>query len=676
MSLALEVTRSSVSDTLSSRALGTAAMSSVYACSFVISDHVSTASSLDECSFGGKRYRGSWKGASVDVLDVFDIVENHEEFLELFLQLMEEMITIRHPNVAQVYGVGLGGELRLPIVSEILFVTLKDRLGSESPMTHCNRVDVLYGVLNGLKFLHESTPPVIHGLLTADSVWMSRDVCQVKITHICMARLLVEKGRPSCFLSAQHYLAPEVVENWSSLSTSADVYSYGVLVLKTVTGEPNHTFFSAAEESMCFRREQSLLSVVSECLRSASERPTAQEIMNICFQSAGTNAITREDLDHCTCLDEETLESTGPLNSFQRLQIESESLEETQLSDETTRTDIVASSRLSTSSLQDEESRVVQSLQDTNRFNRLREISERYLSISNGGSSLLNIGCIPEWHYRHDFPHPGETVMAVIDGKILTGHRARNEMYITDCASGELLQTAIFPDSGAAFDGIFISDGKIFSVFVDEVTWQLSVHTYSLTDDKWTLVCERPPNIELAAIAFTVVGDRIFLAGGYNRRWEKVANVFMFNTTTREWLQLPNMPTARCSCSSFIYHGCICYAAGGGKEGVRSKSVELMSLDNYEWTSLPSTTTAGGAVTTIHDTLVATGGIDDSGTVSRRVEFWDYPQKLWMPLPKLSQGRFGHGMAVDVDGDHSRIIVTGGYDKNRHKTRKVEVIEF
>ena len=77
-------------------------------------------------------------------------------------------------------------------------MTLKDRIGSESPMTHLDLVDVLYGVLNGLRFLHESTPPVLHGMLTTDSVWMSRDLSQVKITHIRTARLLVEKGRPSC----------------------------------------------------------------------------------------------------------------------------------------------------------------------------------------------------------------------------------------------------------------------------------------------------------------------------------------------------------------------------------------------------------------------------------------------------------------------------------------------
>ena len=453
-------------------------MSSVYTSSFVISDHVSTASRLNECSFGGKRYHGSWKRAPVDVLDVFELVENHEEFLKLFLQEMEEMITIRHPNVALVYGVGLGGELRLPIVSELLFVTLEDRIGIESPTTYLDRVDVLYGVLNGLRFLHESTPPVIHGLLTTDSVWMSLDLSQVKITHICIARLLVEKGRHACLQSARHYLPPEVVENRSSLSTSADVFSYGKLVLETVKGESDHTFFSAAEESMCSRREQSLLSVASECQRSASERPTAQEIMNICFPSAVTNDIPREDINHCISLDEETLESTEPLNGSELLQIESESLEETQFSDETMRTDIVACF------LQDEGSLVVQSLQDISRFSRLREISERYLLNSNGGSSLHDIGCIPEWHYRRDFPHPGETVMAVIDGKILTGHRGRNEMYITDSASGELLQTAIFPDSSATYDGIFISDGKIFLVFVDKGTWQLSVHTYSLTDDK------------------------------------------------------------------------------------------------------------------------------------------------------------------------------------------------
>ena len=42
--------------------------------------------------------------------------------------------------------------------------------------------------------------------------------------------------------------------------------------------------------------------------------------------------------------------------------------------------------------------------------------------------------------------------MDVFDRKILTGHRTRNEMDITNSASRELLKTAIFPDSSAAFD--------------------------------------------------------------------------------------------------------------------------------------------------------------------------------------------------------------------------------
>ncbi|XP_062517998.1 uncharacterized protein LOC134193205 [Corticium candelabrum] len=681
--------------------------------SFVLTDRVSTTNTLNACSFGGERHRGTWKRAPVEVLDVFDLMENHEEVLELFLQEMKNMNSIRHPNIAQVFGVCLGYEqCTTMIVSEILTLTLKDSLSCGRLTTLSDRVNVLYGVLNGLRFLHENTPPIIHGLLTTDSVWISRDLCQVKITHICTARLLIEKSKPCCFQSVQHYLAPEVIEDRSNLSTSSDIFSFGILMLETLPGESGHTSLPAAEESTSFSHKQSLFSAISECQRSARERPTAKEIMS-CFPSASADDTkitatldSKEEFDHCSSSDnEEVSESSGSTSPSALVRNDMEALEQKirdleahiktlmddkamltvdkdlEMPDQTVAetSEVVPSCQLDTSSLQEENHRLVQSLQDIKGFSRLKEISVRYQMSSaqpNEWSNILDVSSIPKWHYRPDVPFPCETVVAVFDGKVLIGHRGKNEMYITDSASGELLKTAIYPDSDASFDGLFISDGKIYAALVNEVTWQLSVHTYSLTENTWKLICKRPSEIELGAITFTVVGDRIFTAGGFTKGGERVDTIFMFNTTADEWQVLPNMPTARSGCSSFIYNGCICYAAGTTNERIKSKAVELLSLENYEWTSFPSTTTVGGAVTMINGTLVCTGGVEESGTASRRVEIWDSHRGSWLPLPILSQGRYFHEMAVDIDQDHTRIIVAGGYDKNNHKTSTVEVIEI
>ena len=80
-------------------------------------------------------------------------------------------------------------------------------------------------------------------------------------------------------------------------------------------------------------------------------------------------------------------------------------------------------------------------------------------------------------------------------------------------------------------------------------------------------------------------------------------------------------------------------------------------------------------MTTINGTLVCTGGVE-SGMASQRVEIWDSRRGSWLPLPMLSEGRWFHEMAVDIDQDHTRIIVAGGYDKNNQITSTVEVIEF
>ncbi|XP_062517576.1 uncharacterized protein LOC134192834 [Corticium candelabrum] len=567
--------------------------------SFVLTDRVSTTNTLNACSFGGERHRGTWKRAPVEVLDVFDLMENHEEVLELFLQEMKDMNSIRHPNIAQVFGVCLGYEqCTTMIVSEILTLTLKDSLSCGRLTTLSERVNVLYGVLSGLIFLHENTPPIIHGLLTTDSVWISRDLSQVKITHICTARLLIEKGKPCCFQSVQHYLAPEVIEDRSNLSTFSDIFSFGILMLETLQGESGHTSLAAAEETTSCSHEQSLFSAISECQRSARERPTAKEIMS-CFPSASADGTkttatfdSKEEFDHCSSPDDEEVAeyrwSTKPSalvrNDRETLEQRIRDLEahintiiteedDLEMPDQTVgeTSEVDPFRQLDKSSLQEENNRLVQSLQDIKSFSSLIEISLRYQLSSakpNEWSNILDVSSIPVWQYRPDVPFPCIPVVAVFDRKVLIGNRGKNEMYITDSASGELLKTAVYPDNGATFDGLFISDGKIYAALVNEATWQLSVLTYSLTDDTWTLICKRPSEIKLGAITFTVVGDRIFTAGGFTTSGEWVDTIFMFNTTADEWQVLPNMPTARSCCSSFIYNGCICYAAGMTKEGI------------------------------------------------------------------------------------------------------------
>lgn len=266
---------------------------------FVISDGVSTDIKLGECAFGKLRYRGTWKRSSVEVLEVFDVVEEPGEFTEICLREMLTLRAVRHPNIAQVFGVTSAEGQNPRVVSELLDTTLKDRLGTGRPLSNSRRIHILHCILNGLRYLHELSPPIVHGLLTGESVWISRDLSQVKVTHFRTAKLLLEKGSPSLFHPFEQLIAPEVLQDRAHVSTSSDIYSYGMLVLGTLAGHFMSTSASVALQSIGL--DHCLRSVVQGCFRSASDRPTAKEIMSY-FPSniKDSNGIKDEDVDRCS----------------------------------------------------------------------------------------------------------------------------------------------------------------------------------------------------------------------------------------------------------------------------------------------------------------------------------------------------------------------------------------
>ena len=667
----------------------------------MISDPVSTDVELSECAFGKLRYRGTWKRSPVEVLRVCNILEARGEFTELFLGEIQTITNIRHPNVSQIFGVSQVDSQSPCVVSELLDTTLKDRLRDVRPLSSPKRLFILLGVLNGLRYLHESSPPVVHGLLTADSVWMSRDLSQVKVTHLVTAKLLLEKGRPDYFHSFQHLVAPEVLQDRSLISTSSDIFSYGMLVLETLTGQVEPGTVSEALQSIGV--DGCLLSVIQNCFVSADDRPTAKEVMNSFPKNPRDSTSSKDDdVDCCSSSssesDEEIVDQThqstvslrneneilkkhvGDLEASikslteesQRLQTVLEPLED----------EVTADHQLESLNWAEEKNQLLKQLKDTKGFHKCKDLSFRHeLSLTLPQEQFENIGITsnPHWQWqgRPDIPHQCETVMTMYRGKLLIGNRGQNKMYIIDVDTGELLKTAIYTESDASFDGIFVSDGKIYVALVNEVTWQLKVHTYSLEEDTWTLICERPPEVQLGAIALAVVTGRIITAGGFTRSGQRVDVVLMFSMAEGEWQLLPRMPRPRSGCSSFVYHGCVCYAGGSEDSRIKSNAVDAMSLETYEWKSLPSTTTRGGAVTTMYGTLIATGGLeDDTGMTSKRVEMWDPERVAWMPFPCLVQGRYFHEMCVDTEGSPIRVFVAGGYDKNKRKTSTVEVLEF
>ena len=161
---------------------------------------------LGEGAFGAV-YKGNFYGATVAVKVLKD--PSREKCTE-FEREMKIAASLHHPNVVQVYGAIMEGNVA--IVMEYLDLTLEDFIKQSDK----NRRDKHFkshalGVAKGLLYLHSKTPPVMHRDLHLGNVLLKKvgdDEYEVKIGDLGSANTLSkrimtpDRGTPA-------YAAPE-----------------------------------------------------------------------------------------------------------------------------------------------------------------------------------------------------------------------------------------------------------------------------------------------------------------------------------------------------------------------------------------------------------------------------------------------------------------------------------
>ena len=145
------------------------------------------------------------------------------------LQDVKTLARIRHPYLTTVMGALLtdaGQHKEISIVMEVMDLgSMWDLLRNEMYPIHAEKaLRFLQDITKGMHFLHDATPPIVHGDLKSTNILIDRNFC-AKISDFG----LYWKKKSLNFWSAPECLSGQ------ECTTLSDVYSFGVVVYEVVS---------------------------------------------------------------------------------------------------------------------------------------------------------------------------------------------------------------------------------------------------------------------------------------------------------------------------------------------------------------------------------------------------------------------------------------------------------
>ena len=152
---------------------------------------------------------------------------------------------LRHPGVVQFLGVHIDRRSRLPLLvmekmDTSLRTYLEDHRKEQFPLHQ--KTFVLRQVAQALAYLHSQNPPLVHHDLSPNNVLLNVVSFVTKVSDFGMIRAINPSvlTRKSSIKGTLAFMAPEALHDPPRYNEKLDVFSFGNVVISTVTHEwPN-----------------------------------------------------------------------------------------------------------------------------------------------------------------------------------------------------------------------------------------------------------------------------------------------------------------------------------------------------------------------------------------------------------------------------------------------------
>ncbi|KAJ6830628.1 U-box domain-containing protein 33 [Iris pallida] len=194
----------------------------------------------DSAKIGQGGYGAVYKGNLQDTEVAIKMLDpNGQQGIDEFLQEMEVLGQVRHPNLVKLIGACF--KHRALVYEFLPRGSLGDCLRKNPRLLTwqmCTRI--VYEICSALTFLHSIKPqPVVHGDLKPANVLLDTNFIS-KLADFGLCRFIPEGTTTVAFLDTKpkgtfDYIDPEFMRT-GILTPGCDVYSFGVTILRLLTG--------------------------------------------------------------------------------------------------------------------------------------------------------------------------------------------------------------------------------------------------------------------------------------------------------------------------------------------------------------------------------------------------------------------------------------------------------
>ncbi|MBR1729025.1 MAG: Stk1 family PASTA domain-containing Ser/Thr kinase [Selenomonadaceae bacterium] len=176
---------------------------------------------------------------TVAIKILHEAYKTDSEFIEKFHREAKAAAGMSHPNIVNIYDVGIEGDDHYIVMEYVPGSTLKKKIQDEAPLDIATAVHIAKDIADGLAHAHANN--IVHCDIKPHNILMTTDN-RAKIADFGIARAVTESTMTysGSVVGSVRYFSPEQARG-TGITPKSDVYSLGVTLYEMLT---NHLPFN------------------------------------------------------------------------------------------------------------------------------------------------------------------------------------------------------------------------------------------------------------------------------------------------------------------------------------------------------------------------------------------------------------------------------------------------